>query len=52
MKAKQGSKIDEVSVPVRRRKVSTVRRQLRQGKYDTNSRMAAILDKVLEDLAT
>ena len=50
MKAKQASKTDELSVPIRRRKVSAVRRRIKRGKYDADCRVAAILDKVLEDL--
>jgi hypothetical protein len=39
-------------LPARRRrsKVLAVRRQLKRGKYDTASRLAAILDRILEDL--
>jgi hypothetical protein len=33
-----------------RGKVSAVRRQLRQGKYDIDSRLAAVIDRILEDL--
>jgi len=33
-----------------RSKVSAVRRQLREGNYDIDSRLAAILDRILEDL--
>jgi hypothetical protein len=30
--------------------VAAIRRQLKQGKYDTDSRLAVILDRILEDL--
>jgi len=33
-----------------RGKVLAVRRQLREGKYDIDSRLAAVLDRILEDL--
>ncbi len=31
-------------------KVQAVRRQIRQGKYDIDSRLAAIIDRIIEDL--
>lgn len=33
-----------------RGKVLAVRRQLREGKYDIDSRLAAVFDRILEDL--
>ncbi len=52
MKAKQASRIDELPARMRRRRVLAVRRQIRQGRYDTGSRLAVILDRILEALAT
>jgi anti-sigma28 factor (negative regulator of flagellin synthesis) len=40
------------SAGVRRRRVQAIRRQIRQGSYEVNTRMARILDRVLEDLVT
>jgi hypothetical protein len=37
---------------VRRRKVQTVRRQIKQGSYDVEIRLASILDKIFDDLIT
>jgi hypothetical protein len=48
---KQIGKIAELAARTRRRKVQAVRRQLKRGKYDTNSRLTAILDRILEDLS-
>jgi len=47
MKTKQASRIDELPVRIRRRRVLAVRRQLKQGRYDTASRLAVILDRIL-----
>ncbi len=52
MKVKLSSRTSESPARLRRRKVSAVRRQLRQGRYDINFRLTAILDYVLEDLST
>jgi hypothetical protein len=52
MKTKQASRIDELPARIRHRRVLAVRRQLRQGRYDTDSRLAVTLDRVLEDLTT
>jgi hypothetical protein len=51
MKTKQTSRIHESPAKIRHKKVVAVRRQLRQEKYDIDSRLPAILDRVLEDLA-
>jgi hypothetical protein len=40
------------SAGVRRRRVQAIRRQIRQGSYEVNTRMARILDRMLEDLVT
>ena len=37
---------------IRRRKVQALRRQLKEGKYDIDSRLGAILDRILENLTT
>jgi hypothetical protein len=50
MRVKPASRTSESPARIRHRKVSAVRRQLRQGRYDINSRLTAILDHVLEDL--
>ncbi len=52
MKAKQASRIDELPARIRRARVVAVRRQLKQGRYDTDSRLILILDRILEDLNT
>lgn len=36
----------------RNRKVQAIRRRLGQGRYDIDSRLSAILDKLLDDLLT
>lgn len=36
----------------RNRKVQAIRRRLKLGRYDINSRLDAILDKLLDDLLT
>ena len=50
MKVKQVLKTDELPARLRRRRVLAVRRQLKHGKYDLDSRLAAVLDRILEDL--
>ena len=52
MKTKQGSRIDEGPARIRGKRVRAVRRQLKQGRYDIDSRLAVILGRMLEDLAT
>ncbi|MCL5280951.1 MAG: hypothetical protein M1376_13715 [Planctomycetes bacterium] len=51
MKTKKASRMDVLPERIRRKRVWAVRRQLRQGRYDVASRLAAILDRVLEDVA-
>jgi hypothetical protein len=50
MKAKQVSRIARSPARIRRRKVRGVRRRLKQGRYDIDTRLAVVLDKILEDL--
>jgi hypothetical protein len=51
MKVKKASKIETLPDRTRQRRVWAVRRQLKQGRYDINSRLAAVLDRVFEDVA-
>ena len=51
MKAKKASRIEVWPERMRRKRVWVVRRQLKQGRYDIDSRLAAVLDRVLEDVA-
>ncbi len=51
MKAKKASRIEVLPDRMRRKRVWAVRRQLKQGRYDINSRLAAVLDRVLEEVA-
>jgi hypothetical protein len=51
MKAKKPSRIDVLPERMRRKRVWVVRRQLQQGRYDIDSRLAAVLDRVLEDVS-
>jgi hypothetical protein len=51
MKAKKASRIEVLPERTRRKRVWVVRRQLKQGRYDVDSRLAAVLNRVLEDVA-
>lgn len=51
MKAKKTLRIEALPGRTRRKRVWAVRRQLRQGRYDIDSRLAAVLDRVFEDVA-
>ena len=51
MKAKKASRIEVLPERTRRKRVWAVRRQLKQGRYDVDSRLAAVLDRVLEEVA-
>jgi hypothetical protein len=50
MKAKKASRIEVLSDRSRRKRVWAVRRQLKQGRYDIDSRLAAVLGRVFEDV--
>jgi hypothetical protein len=53
---RRGSRVTAASrkrrIGVRRTKVRTVRRQIEQGSYDVDALLAAVFDKVFEDLIT
>jgi len=51
MKVKKASRIEGLPERSRRKRVWAVRRQLKQGRYDIDSRLAAVLDRVFEDVA-
>ena len=51
MKTKKASRIEMLPDRSRRKRVWAVRRQLKQGRYDINFRLAAVLDRVFEDVA-
>lgn len=44
-------RIETLPARSRRKRVGAVRRQLRQGRYDIDSRLAAVFDRVFEDVA-
>ena len=51
MKAKRAPRIEVLPDRSRRKRVWAVRRQLKQGRYDIDSRLAAVLNRVSEDVA-
>jgi hypothetical protein len=51
MKTKKASRIETAPDRSRRKRVWVVRRQLKQGRYDIDSRLAAVFDRVFEDVA-
>lgn len=51
MKARKAPRIEVVPDRSRRKRVWAVRRQLKRGRYDINSRLAAVFDRVFEDVA-
>ncbi len=51
MKTKKALRIETLPDRTRRKRVWAVRRQLKQGRYDIDSRLAAVLDRVFEDVA-
>jgi hypothetical protein len=51
MKAKKALRMETLPDRARRKRVWAVRRQLKQGRYDIDFRLAAVLDRVFEDVA-